>query len=212
MRYLPGTATNGDLGARQRARRSRQRAPPVCRFDGVPLSTETVPLPKDYQGTCSSVRRPGRDLAGSISSAASLTRYARATTRNRDQPSGRCSTWRRVAKRDADHRAVWASPAARRARRNVGLARRDWRDRPLEWLLSLRQSTAELALKAAGRSQRRPDFLDGLGRVAVRVGERSQLSAQCPEARRHAGRVGGRLAREDPVALPRWHRLDRLRS
>ena len=162
MRYLPGTATNG-VSARANVRGGRDNELAVY-FDGVPLF-EPFHF-KDYQGLLG-VLDPGAISRLDFFSGVFPARYG-------DRLSGVLDLAPRRPEAGADHHELGLSLLYAHG---MSVGERDWRGRPLEWLLSLRQSTAELALKAAGRGSVDPDFLDGLGRVAVRVGERSQLSA-----------------------------------
>jgi hypothetical protein len=162
MRYLPGTATNG-VSARANVRGGRDNELAVY-FDGVPLF-EPFHF-KDYQGLLG-VLDPGSIARLDFYSGVFPVRYG-------DRLSGVLDLAPRRPEALEDHHEIGLSLLYAHA---LSVGEREWRDRPLEWLVSLRQSTAELAIRAAGRDRIDPDFLDGLGRVQLRVGETARLSA-----------------------------------
>jgi hypothetical protein len=162
MRYLPGTATNG-VSARANVRGGRDNEL-VVHFDGVPLF-EPFHF-KDYQGLLG-VLDPGAIAQLDFFSGVFPVRYG-------ERLSGVLDLAPRRPEAGADHHELGLSLLYAHA---LSVGQREWRDRPVEWLVSLRQSTAELAIKAAGRNRIDPDFLDGLGRVEVRLGETARLSA-----------------------------------
>ncbi len=162
MRYLPGTATNG-VSARANVRGGRDNELAVY-FDDVPLF-EPFHF-KDYQGLLG-VLDPGAIARLDFFSGVFPVRYG-------DRLSGVLDLAPRRPETGDDHHELGLSLLYAHA---LSVGQREWRDRPVEWLLSLRQSTAELAIEAAGRDSIDPDFLDGLGRVEMRIGETARLSA-----------------------------------
>ena len=162
MRYLPGTATNG-VSARANVRGGRDNELAVY-FDGVPLF-EPFHF-KDYQGLLG-VLDPGAIARLDFFSGVFPVRYG-------ERLSGVLDLAPRRPEAGADHHEIGLSMLYAHL---LSVGEREWREQPVEWLVSLRHSTAELALKAAGRKRVDPDYLDGLGRVALRVGERGRLSA-----------------------------------
>ncbi len=163
MRYLPGTATNG-VSARANVRGGRDNELAVY-FDGVPLF-EPFHF-KDYQGLLG-VLDPGAIARLDFFSGVFPARFG-------DRLSGVLDLAPRRPEAGADHHELGLSLLYAHA---LSVGEREWRDQSVEWLVSLRQSTVEPALKAAGRdSGVDPDFLDGLGRVELRIGERARLSA-----------------------------------
>ena len=162
MRYLPGTATNG-VSARANVRGGRDDELAVY-FDGVPLF-EPFHF-KDYQGLLG-VLDPGSIARLDFYSGVFPVRYG-------NRLSGVLDLAPRRPEAGDDHHELGLSLLYAHG---LSVGEREWRERPVEWLLSLRQSTAELAIKAAGRDRIDPDFLDGLGRVQLRLGESGRLSA-----------------------------------
>ncbi len=162
MRYLPGTATNG-VSARANVRGGRDNELAVY-FDGVPLF-EPFHF-KDFQGLLG-VLDPGAIARLDFFSGVFPVRFG-------ERLSGVLDLAPRRPEAGEDHHELGLSLLYAHA---LSVGQREWRDRPVEWLVSLRQSAAELALKAAGRQRIDPDFLDGLGRIEIRVGETARLSA-----------------------------------
>jgi len=162
MRYLPGTATNG-VSARTNVRGGRDNELAVY-FDDVPLF-EPFHF-KDYQGLLG-VLDPGAIARLDFFSGVFPVRYG-------DRLSGVLDLAPRRPAAGADHHELGLSLLYAHA---LSVGEREWREHPVEWLVSLRQSTAEFVLKAADRDSVDPDFRDGLGRVEIRLGETARLSA-----------------------------------
>ena len=162
MRFLPGTATNG-VSARAYVRGGRDNELAVY-FDGVPLF-EPFHF-KDYQGLLG-VLDPGSIARLDFYSGVFPVRYG-------DRLSGVLDLAPRRPEAGDDHHELGLSMLYVHG---LSVGTREWRDRPVEWLVSLRQSTAELAIRATARDRIDPDFLDGLGRVQLRLGETARLSA-----------------------------------
>ncbi len=162
LRYLPGTATNG-VSARANVRGGRDNELAVY-FDGVPLF-EPFHF-KDYQGLLG-VLDPGAIARLDFFSGVFPVRYG-------DRLSGVLDLAPRRPEAGEDHHELGLSLLYAHA---LSVGQSVWRDRPVEWLVSLRQSTVELAIQADGRQNIDPDFLDGLGRIEIRLGETARLSA-----------------------------------
>lgn len=160
-RYLPGTAGNG-LSARSNVRGGRDNELAVY-FDGVPLY-EPFHY-KDFQALLGLVD-PSAIARIDYLSGVFPARYG-------ERLSGVLDIAPRAPVEVAEHE-IGASLLYAHA---LSVGRTQWRDAPLDWLVSLRQSTAELAIKAADRDGIDPHFVDALLRLERPVGEAATLTA-----------------------------------
>ena len=161
MRYLPGTSTNG-VSARANVRGGRDDEVAVL-FDGIPLF-EPYHF-KDYQALLG-VLDPSAIERLDFFSGVFPVRYG-------DRLSGVLDIEPRHAQ-PVDHRELGLSMLYAHA---LSVGQRRWQDRPVSWLVSVRQSTAQLVARAAGRESIDPDFRDVLGRVEREVGDRTRVAA-----------------------------------
>lgn len=160
-RYLPGAAGNG-LSARSNVRGGRDNELAVY-FDGVPLY-EPFHY-KDYQALLGLVD-PSAIARIDYLSGVFPARYG-------ERLSGVLDIAPREPEEIAEHE-IGASLLYAHA---LSVGRTSWRDAPLGWLASVRQSTAELAIKAIDRERVDPYFLDALLRLERPVGADGTLTA-----------------------------------
>lgn len=161
LRYLPGTATNG-VSARANVRGGRDDELAVY-FDGAPLF-EPFHF-KDYQGLL------GMLDPGAISS---LDFYSGVfPVRWGDRLSGVLD----VAPRGSGEGNYHELGLSMLYAHGLTVGETAWRERPLRWLGSLRQSTVEATIRAADREGLDPHFLDALARVEYEPDARTRVVA-----------------------------------
>ncbi len=160
-RYLPGTATNG-LSARANVRGGRDNELAVY-FDDVPLY-EPFHY-KDFQA-----------LLGVLdpSAVAGLDFYSGVfPARFGDRLSGVLDISPRLPVAGFSEHEIGVSLLYAHA---LSVGERNIRDRPVRWLASVRQSTVDLAIRAADRSGLDPHFLDVLLRAEWAPGDDDLLT------------------------------------
>ncbi len=161
MRYLPGTATNG-VSARANVRGGRDDELAVY-FDGAPLF-EPFHF-KDVQGVLGMLD-PGAMSRLDFYSGVFPVRWG-------DRLSGVLD----IAPREpaaGDYHELGLSMLYAHG---LTVGETAWRERPLRWLGSLRQSTVEATIRAADREGLDPHFLDALARVEYEPDGRTRLVA-----------------------------------
>lgn len=161
-RYLPGTATNG-LSARSNVRGGRDNELAVY-FDDVPLY-EPFHY-KDFQALLG-VLDPSAVARIDFYSGVFPAEFG-------DRLSGVLDISPRLPVAGLSEHELGISLLYAHAL-SVGEVR--LRDRPVRWLASVRQSTAELAIRAAERSGIEPQFLDLLLRAEWSLGDHDTLTA-----------------------------------
>jgi hypothetical protein len=161
-RYLPGTATNG-LSARANVRGGRDNELAVY-FDDVPLY-EPFHY-KDFQALLG-VLDPSAVSRLDFYSGVFPAEFG-------DRLSGVLDISPRMPTAGLAEHELGVSLLYAHA---LSVGERKVRDRPVRWLASVRQSTAELAIRAAERSGIEPQFLDLLLRAEWSPGDNDTLTA-----------------------------------
>ena len=161
-RYLPGTATNG-LSARSNVRGGRDNELAVY-FDDVPLY-EPFHY-KDFQALLG-VLDPSAVSRLDFYSGVFPAEFG-------DRLSGVLDISPRLPAAGLSEHELGVSLLYAHA---LSVGERRVRDRPVKWLASVRQSTAELAIRAAERTGIEPQFLDLLLRAEWSPGDDDTLTA-----------------------------------
>ena len=161
-RYLPGTATNG-LSARTNVRGGRDNELAVY-FDDVPLY-EPFHY-KDFQALLG-VLDPSAVSRLDFYSGVFPAEFG-------DRLSGVLDISPRLPTAGLAEHELGVSLLYAHA---LSVGERRVRDRPVRWLASVRQSTAELAIRAAERSGIEPQFLDLLLRAEWSPGDHDTVTA-----------------------------------